>query len=183
MSTTLTVKDRSAKAGPAIQMRQPRKEDATDVWRLISSCEPLDENSLYCNLLQCDHFAETCIVAERESDGAVVGWISAYLVPGSPGTVFVWQVAVDEAAQGQGIAKRMLRALLDRPACRKVTALETTITADNDASWALFRSLARASGGEFSHRPHFRRDRHFEGQHATEHLVTIRLSERLRAVA
>src|SRR5690606_27223141 len=88
--------------------RLPRSADGANVWRLVASCKPLDENSLYCNLLQCDHFSGTSVVAERCSDGALVGWISGYLVPDEPGTLFVWQVAVDPSVQGRGVAKRML---------------------------------------------------------------------------
>ena len=36
------------------------------IWELISACPPLDTNSAYANLLQCTHFADTCVIAERE---------------------------------------------------------------------------------------------------------------------
>ena len=165
------------KRSPEIVYRPPRKEDGADVWRLIQSCEPLDENSLYCNLLQCDHFGDTCIAAERTSDGALVGWVSAYLLPDEDNTLFVWQVAVDKSVQGMGVGKKLLAALLDREACENVQALKTTITSDNKASWGLFSSLARKRGGELSHEPYFRKDAHFDGKHATEHMVTIQFTE------
>lgn len=165
------------KRSSEIVYRPPRKEDGADVWRLIQSCEPLDENSLYCNLLQCDHFGDTCIAAERSSDGALVGWISAYLLPDEDNTLFVWQVAVDQSVQGMGVGKKLLAALLDREACENVQALKTTITSDNKASWGLFSSLARRRGGQLSHEPYFRKDAHFDGKHATEHMVTIRFTE------
>ncbi|WP_274425703.1 diaminobutyrate acetyltransferase [Chelativorans sp. YIM 93263] len=171
------------KRSEEITFRAPQTEDGAAVWRLIQSCEPLDENSLYCNLLQCDHFGDTCILAERESDGAVVGWISGYILPDNPQVLFVWQVAVHESAQGQGVAKRMLKALLQREACANVRKLKTTITPDNDASWALFRSFARGQGGELKSEPYFRRDAHFDGAHATEHMVTIALPEEARSAA
>lgn len=166
-----------------IDFRSPCAEDGADVWRLIHSCEPLDNNSLYCNLLQCDHFGDTCVAAERVSDGKIVGWISAYILPDSPDTLFVWQVAVDESVQGQGIGKRMLVRLLEREACRDVRRLKTTITSDNAASWALFASFARARGGKMSHEPYFRKDAHFDGEHPTEHMVTIRFAEAARHAA
>lgn len=166
-----------------IKFREPRTEDGSDVWRLIRSCEPLDENSLYCNLLQCDHFSDTCIAAERPSDGQLVGWVSAYLIPDEPETLFVWQVAVDESAQGQGIAGRMLSALLEREACSDVQRLKTTITLDNAASWALFRSFARRQGAELRSEPYFRKNDHFDGAHVTEHMVTIALPVEARKAA
>lgn len=174
---------RVPKESHQITYREPRTEDGAAVWHLIRSCEPLDENSLYCNLLQCDHFGDTCVAAERASDGALVGWVSGYLMPDDPQTLFVWQVAVDESAQGQGIAGKMLSALLDREACAEVRRLKTTITLDNTASWALFRSFARRQGAELKSEPYLRRDDHFDGAHATEHMVTIALPEEARNAA
>lgn len=171
------------KRSDGIVFRTPEKEDGSSVWRLIRACEPLDENSLYCNLLQCDHFGDTCVVAERRSDGEIVGWISAYLLPDDSNTLFVWQVAVDESAQGQGVAKRMLKSLLERDVCSEVETLKTTITSDNEASWALFRSFARSQGGRLKDEAYFRKDAHFDGAHATEHMVTISLPEAARSAA
>ena len=171
------------KPSDRIAFRTPRTEDGAAVWRLVKSCGPLDENSLYCNLLQCDHFSETCVVAERAEDSDIVGWVSAYLMPDDPQTLFVWQVAVDQSAQGQGIAKKMLRALLDREVCSGVHRLKTTITPDNAASWALFRSFARSCGGTLKSEPYFRKDAHFDGAHATEHMVTIALREEALSAA
>jgi L-2,4-diaminobutyric acid acetyltransferase len=165
-----------------LHLRKPTKADGAAVWKLVADCPPLDQNSMYMNLVQCDHFAETCILAEQ--GGKVMGWISGHIPPDAPDTVFVWQVAVHADARGLGLGKRMLRALLQRPACAQVTKLETTITRSNDASWGLFRSFARDRGAALSDVPHYERDAHLDGQHATEHLVSIDLPrKRLRLVA
>ena len=156
-----------------IRLRRPSKSDGAAVWRLIARCKPLDENSMYFNLVQCDHFAQTCVLAEK--DGEVVGWVSGHIPPDNDATIFVWQVAVCESARGIGLGGRMLSALLERSVCENVTRMETTITRDNDASWALFRGFARRQGGALRHAPHFECDAHFDGVHATEHLVTIAL--------
>jgi L-2,4-diaminobutyric acid acetyltransferase len=174
--TNLTLK--AAPTADAITFRKPRKTDGADIWRLINGTGKLDVNSMYCNLLQCDHFADTCILAEM--DGAIVGWISGYLPPDDNRTFFVWQVAVDEAARGRGVAKKMLTKLMRRPGVHQVRRMQTTITKDNAASWALFRSFARDSGGEMDDEPHFRAEDHFDGAHDTEHLVTIRFPEVVR---
>ena len=137
-------------AGDGVRFRKPEKSDGADVWRLIADSRKLDENSMYCNLLQCDHFADTCIIAEL--DGEIVGWISGYIQPDEATSFFVWQVAVSEKARGKGIAKRMLQQLMRREECAEVERLQTTITKDNDASWALFRSFARASGATITDR-------------------------------
>ncbi|KGJ05985.1 2,4-diaminobutyric acid acetyltransferase [Paracoccus halophilus] len=152
--------------------RKPEPEDGSDIWALIRACKPLDENSMYCNLIQCDHFADTCVLAER--DGVPVGWISGYILPDAADTLFIWQVAVSGDARGMGLGGRMLDSLLSRDDMAGVLHLKTTITRDNDASWALFRSLAARHNGVLTDKPHFRKDDHFDGEHATEHMVTIR---------
>ena len=161
--------------GGRIRFRKPEPQDGAAVWELVAACAPLDENSMYCNLIQCDHFRDTCILAER--DGKVVGWISGYRLPYDPETLFVWQVAVSDVARGEGLAKRMLGRLLDRDDCAGVTRLQTTITRDNDASWGLFKSFARGEDAQFDAQAHFTRDTHFRGYHATEHMVTIKLPD------
>ncbi|WP_417587586.1 diaminobutyrate acetyltransferase [Pararhodobacter oceanensis] len=158
-----------------VQFRKPDPTDGAEIWELIASCKPLDENSMYCNLIQCDHFRDTCILAEL--DGAPVGWISGYVLPKDPETFFVWQVAVSPKARGLGLAKRMLEQLFEREDCKDVTRLQTTITKDNDASWALFRSFADAQNADLDHEAHFESDRHFQGEHDTEHMVTISLPD------
>ncbi|MFN0263158.1 diaminobutyrate acetyltransferase [Tepidamorphus sp. 3E244] len=164
-----------------ITLRKPNDSDGSAVWSLIKECRPLDVNSMYCNLIQCDHFGETCVLAE--CDGDVVGWISAYIVPDEPDTLFVWQVAVSEAARGQGLGGRMLRELLTRDACSDVQQLKTTITKSNEASWALFSRFAEREGADLDSEAHFKRDEHFEGRSATEHMVTISFAEAMSAAA
>ncbi len=126
---------------------------------------------MYCNLLQCTHYAETSVAAV--SDGELVGFVSGYLLPRRPDTLFVWQVAVSGPARGQGLASRMLRDLLERPCCSDVRYLETTITESNEASWTLFRSLGRALQAELESSVMFDRQRHFADAHDTEMLLRI----------
>lgn len=154
-----------------LSLRQPGAEDGSEVWRLIRGCGPLDDNSMYCNLLQCEHFADTCVIAEL--DGDVVGWVSGYIVPSAPDTLFVWQVAVDAKARGMGVAKKMLSHLLEREVCAGVSKLQTTITADNAASWALFTAFAERMDAPIDHEAHFDEEAHFDGAHDTEFMVTI----------
>lgn len=181
-SLTLHNQSKSARAGDRLSFRKPTKEDGAAIWHLVAACPPLDCNSMYMNVVQCDHFADTCIIAER--DGQVVGWISGHIRPDAPDTLFVWQVAVHETARGLGLGKRMLSALLARPGCADIRRMETTITRSNEASWALFRGFARSMGGKLSDAPHYERDAHLGGAHATEYLVTISLPrKRLRAAA
>ncbi|MDR9427454.1 MAG: diaminobutyrate acetyltransferase [Salibaculum sp.] len=154
------------------RLRKPDAKDGAEIWALIKACKPLDENSMYCNLVQADHFRDTCVVAELH--GEVVGWISGYMIP-EKDELFVWQVAVSDKARGLGLGRKMLTHLIERKNCADATHLKTTITKDNDASWGLFRSFARHIGGDLSDAPHFEKEVHFEGRHDTEHMVTIEL--------
>lgn len=144
----------------------PCAEDGHRVTALIASSPPLDVNSAYCNLLQCTDFRETSVLAER--GGKLLGWISAYRPPAAPDRLFVWQVAVHPDARGEGLALRMLEALLARPAAAGATMLSTTVTEDNRASWALFEAFARRHGAALTKSPRFKREAHFAGAHDTE---------------
>lgn len=123
-----------------IAFREPAIADGDAIYQLIRTSPPLDVNSRYAYLLLCHHFSETCVVAE--SDGEVVGFLSAYRPPRRPEVLFVWQVAVGETARGQGVAGRMLESVLARPACEHVSFLETTVSPSNAPSQRLFRSFA-----------------------------------------
>ena len=150
---------------------QPDVKDGMLVHDLIQQCPPLDTNSSYCNLLQCSHFAETCITAKKNNQ--LIGFISGYRLPNQPSTLFIWQVAVSTSARGCGLASQMLLQLLARPSCQGVTQIETTITSNNEGSWALFTKLAKQLGAPLTRHNHFDRDTHFAGQHASELLARI----------
>lgn len=162
-------------------LRKPAAKDGVDIWKLVRSCRPLDENSMYCNLLQCDHFADTCVLAELA--GETAGWVSAYVMPNDPNTLFVWQVAVSEIARGKGLSILMLQNILNRSQCKDVTRLQTTITADNEASWALFRKFSSHQGSKLDIAPYYTQALHFRERHKTEFMVTIPLANRAQLAA
>ena len=154
-----------------IRLRKPTLTDGTAVHALISRCAPLDSNSLYCNLLQCFHFADSAILAEDNTE-SLVGFISGYRLPQQPDTLFVWQVAVDSRARGQGLASQMLLQLLAHQN-NEVQYLHTTITEANSASWNTFKRLARKLKTEFSSHELFNREAHLGGEHDSEFLIQI----------
>lgn len=154
-----------------LEFRRPTAEVGYPLNRLIADSPPLDPNSIYCNLLQCSHFADTGVAV---FDGEqLVGFVSGYVLPNKPDTLFVWQIVISSEARGKGLAKRMLKHLLEREACVDVRYIETTITPDNEASWGLFRSLARDLETELDSEVYFEKDTHFGGQHDDEHLLII----------
>ncbi len=158
-----------------LELRKPAPTDGASVFRLINQCPPLDSNSMYCNLLQCTHLADTSVAAfHADTSGEeLVGFISGYLIPERNDTLFIWQVAVDETARGLGLAGNMLQHILHRTQCDHVRYLETTITETNEASWALFESLSKKLHTGIERTTMFDRDRHLDGQHATEYLARL----------
>lgn len=154
-----------------ITIGQPAGTDGSTVHTLIANCPPLDTNSVYCNLLQCTHFADTCAIARHT--GNIIGFVSAYIPPTRQDTLFVWQVAIHETMRGKGLGKVLIQNILGRETCRNVRYLQTTITAENNSSWRMFRSLAQGIGAKTTHTTHFERDAHFGGRHETEFMLTI----------
>lgn len=155
-------------AGKVI-LRKPTPGDGFALNKLVAASPPLDPNSIYCNLLQCTHFNNTAIAAELDNE--LVGFVSGYIPPHKPDTLFIWQVVIAQTLRGQGLARQMLLQLLRK--CAPVRFVETTITPDNKASWALFNGLARELNVALDSRLFFSRDENFGGQHDDEHLLQI----------
>ncbi|MDX2421319.1 MAG: diaminobutyrate acetyltransferase [Amphritea sp.] len=155
----------------SVTLRKPRAVDGDPVNTLISHIPELDSNSCYCNLLQCSHFSDTSVLAE--SDGEVVGFVSGYQQPKDPSVLFIWQVAIAPEARGMGLASKMLQTLVARKTAVSVTHIETTITADNRASWALFNRLADDCGAALERSLIFDRKDHFNDKHDSEFLARI----------
>lgn len=141
------------------------------MFQLVEACPPLDPNSIYCNLLQCQHFSDTSVAAFMGDE--LVSFTSGYLIPGKNDTLFIWQVAVGEKARGKGLATRMIMDILNRPCCRDVRYIETTITKPNEASWALFRKLTQLLDSELHSSVMFDRQKHFADEHDSEMLVRV----------
>ena len=139
--------------------------------RLVRACSPLDLNSLYCNLLQCSHFKNTSIAAV--SDDNLVGSVTGYHIPDRPDTLFIWQVAVHPEARGKGLARTMLRKLLERMATQGIHFVETSITLSNEASLRLFTGFATEQHANMVRSVMFEQESHFEGIHETEYLFRI----------
>lgn len=176
MQSDKSVEAPCATAGGALSYRKPMKADGAKIWDLVRRIDALDDNSMYCNLLQCSHFAGTSALAELagpDSADEPVGWVSGYLPPGASDTLFIWQIAVHSSARGRGVAKGLIHEVLKRPECRQVRRLHSTITPGNKASWALFRAIAADLDAPMTDDAHFEREAHFDGAHATEHLVEI----------
>lgn len=151
-----------------VALREPSIADGALMWRLARDSTTLDLNSSYAYLLWARDFARTSVIASI--DGEPGGFVTGYIRPDEPTTLMVWQVAVDHAHRGRGLASRMLAHLAERhPAC---THVETTITSDNTASIALFESFASARGARVDVTPVFPAEAFPDG-HDAEQLFRI----------
>ena len=153
-----------------VQFRLPSAKDGPALHALVRACKPLDENSLYCNLLQCHVWRSTSIVAEDRQ--AVVGAITGFLKPDSEDTLFVWQVAVHPDYRGAGLGQSMLRQLTGRLRS-SIRFIETTISPGNQASEKTFSHVASAMSAETTTTVLFDSDTHFQGEHPSEVLWRI----------
>ncbi|GAA4924891.1 diaminobutyrate acetyltransferase [Streptomyces coeruleoprunus] len=150
----------------------PRVEDGAAIWRIARDSEVLDLNSSYSYLLWCRDFAATSLVARDGEGGEPVAFVTGYLRPDRPGTLVVWQVAVDHGHRGRGLAGRLLDALTARLADR-VHTVETTVTPDNTASDRLFTSFAARRGASLEREVLFDGGLFPEGTHQPEVLYRI----------
>ena len=147
-----------------INYRRPQLEDGLKIHQLIADSPPLDVNSSYLYFLQSSHFADTCVVAEK--NGEIVGFISGYIRPDKADELFVWQMVVAEAGRGHGIAKGLVRKLLKQSMAFNKQPLQTlscTIGPSNQASQGVFKSLAKAFGLNIRSEA-FLTEAHFAGQ-------------------
>jgi len=147
---------------------RPEIADGIELHRIAAASQVLDVNTRYAYVLWCRDFAATSAVARRGDN--VVGFVTGYRRPERPDVLFVWQVAVDAAARGGGVAGRMLDDLIAR--LPDVTAVETTVTDDNAASRALFAAFAARHGAQIERTELFGNDV-LGGQHAPEILHRI----------
>lgn len=143
------------------------------MWRIARDSRALDLNSSYSYLLWCRDYSATSVVA-RDAAGRPVGFVTGYVRPRQPRTLFVWQVAVDESQRGRGLAAAMLDGLLRRTGeALGVTSLETTVTPDNTPSNRLFTSLAERHGAPLARDVLFDAEAFPESGHEPEYLYRI----------
>jgi len=158
-------------AAPQDSFREPELDDGKKVWELVKSTGVLDLNSSYQYLMWCKYFANTSIVVEREEE--IVGFISGFIKPESPDTLFVWQVAVAKSERGRGLATQMLQHLLEQDALQDVQFVEATISPSNIPSQRLFRGLSRKWNANLNIMPCFKAEDFPEQGHEDEliHLI------------
>lgn len=156
-----------------LQIDRPSVADGAALWRIARDSKALDLNSSYSYLLWCRDFAATSAVA-RDERGEPVGFVTGYVRPDRPGTLLVWQVAVDAAYRGRGLAATLLDGLAARVSAEHgLRVVETTITPGNTASERLFTSFAERHGARLEREVLFDARLFPDGPHDPEVLYRI----------
>ncbi|MCF1598780.1 diaminobutyrate acetyltransferase [Streptomyces muensis] len=156
-----------------LQIDRPAVADGAALWRIARDSKALDLNSSYSYLLWCRDFAGTSAVA-RDERGEPVGFVTGYIRPERPRTLLVWQVAVDDAYRGRGIAAALLDGLAARVGGEYgIRNVETTITPGNIASERLFEAFAARHGAALEREVLFATSLFPDGPHDPEVLYRI----------
>ncbi|TPQ19958.1 diaminobutyrate acetyltransferase [Streptomyces sporangiiformans] len=156
-----------------LRLDRPEVADGAALWRIAKDSRTLDLNSSYSYLLWCRDFAGTSVVA-RDTAGEPVGFVTGYVRPEQPHTLLVWQVAVDAAYRGRGLAAALLDGLTAQVAQNHaLTSVETTITPGNTASERLFTSYAERHRTTVEREVLFDTEHFPDGPHAPEVLYRI----------
>ncbi|MCM3741544.1 diaminobutyrate acetyltransferase [Oceanobacillus luteolus] len=144
---------------------------------MIKHTGNLDLNSSYSYLLWCEVFSESSIIAfEGLAEERPVGFVSGFMHPEKPDTLFIWQVAVHESQRGKGLATKMLKQLLNRECCEQAKYIEATVGESNTPSNNLFLGLARKFESNYRISKYFESDDFPESDkeaHETEWLYRI----------
>src|SRR5690625_587612 len=123
--------------GEIIEFREPTADDGKEMYRIVKESKVLDVNSPYSYLLWGKYYSKTSIIAMHNDK--VIGFVTGFLPPEKPNTLFVWQVAVDPAFRGHGLATKFIEQLLLQLKDEGVEYLEATVTPTNVPSSNLFK--------------------------------------------
>src|SRR5690625_7497 len=145
VAVSTAIKEKTAitvRTGEKIYFREPTEDDGSEMFRIVKESKVLDVNSSYSYLMWSKFFNKTSIIAET-GDREVIGFVSGFIQPDSPDTLFVWQVAVDKKQRGKGLATKLIEQLLLQLEDEDVTYLEATVTPSNIPSIKLFKGIAK----------------------------------------
>jgi L-2,4-diaminobutyric acid acetyltransferase len=153
-----------------IVFRKPTPLDGANMYQLVKESGVLDTNSEYCYLMLCQYFTDTCVIAE--SNGEMVGFVTAFLTPAEQDCMFIWQIAVSMKYQGLGIGTNLIQAALSQQDMG-VQYIEATISLGNAASIALFEKIAKQLGSYCNVSKGFESQHFSDAQHEAEWLHRI----------
>lgn len=150
-------------------IQHPSIKDGLGIYKLVKKTKVLDVNSSYLYNLIGEHFSQTSLVVKQNN--SIVGFVSGYFLPDQPSTLFIWQIGVDESMRGKGLAKKLVKTLLQTHK-DKVKTIHTTVSPSNIPSNKLFDWVAKEYKTTIEHQVFLDKD-DFEAGHEEEILKII----------
>lgn len=155
----------------SIKISTAKTEDAPAIHRLVEACGSLDQNSRYLYLLLCTHFSQYTLTA-KASDGTLAGFASSYPHPKQKNTLFIWQVGVSPDFRKHGIGSRLIQTLISNNSESDIAYIEATVTPSNQASFNMFKKIAKSLEAEITTEVYFPKELLPPG-HEEEWLIRI----------
>lgn len=118
------------------------------MYEIAKNSKVLDVNSAYCYIMWSTYFPQSSMVATYNEK--VIGFIIGFIQPEKQDTLFVWQIAIDEAYRGNGLARTMIDELFDQVKNDGIQYIEATVTPSNTASNKLFSGIARNKAANYT---------------------------------
>jgi L-2,4-diaminobutyric acid acetyltransferase len=154
-------------------IENPSNKDGHEIWKLVKSSNTLDLNSEYCYFMLASIVSKQCAIVKEKKNKKIVGFLSCIISPENMQNLFIWQICVAESAKKNGLAKQMVDYVVKNQK-KPIEYIHVTISANNEASLALFNSLAKGYKASIE-REVFINSNQFNGNHETEYLYKIGL--------
>jgi len=119
-------------------------KDYLKVQKLAGEVEGIVQHPRHFYKIMADHFGDTFFVAKEDKTemSDVLGYLMGFLSNKMKDHLFLWQIAVSEKAQGQGIGSKLLKHSIkyaqNSEECKAILA---TVDTDNLASQHLFEKM------------------------------------------
>lgn len=122
-----------------MEIAKATPEDYAAIYQLMNNTQGIDNHTAY-TLWQCTYFDADFFLVAKEQD-TLLGYVFGR--PTGADHIFLWQIAVSEAARGKHVGKQLVQQFIKQAQTKGFTQLITTITQGNQASERLFQSIAK----------------------------------------
>ena len=153
-----------------MELRTPEIEDARESFRIARNEPNIDANTEYYYMIWYRDFSETSLVAV--SEGKQIGYLTAFISPKNPDTLFIWQIATMPHHGVPNLGIKMMTHVVDKAKRKGVEYVEATVSPDNRPINYVMRLLAKRLAANYSTSMLFNPDA-FEGSHEAELMYRI----------
>jgi len=119
-----------------VTIRQAGEEEFLEIHRFISGCGVLESYAEHFFKIILRYFGNTSFLAE--ADGKIAGLMWGFGSQKDPETFFLWQIGVDPAFRGEGIAHRIMEHAEEHLPRLGFRRIEVTVAPENVPSRRLF---------------------------------------------